>query len=129
MPYRCTGILERRATWTFSSAPRVRTPLGSITPSSPSAPRSRPSVSEADFQRNDVVVQLGVPPRRIDVLTEIRGVTFEEAWRGRRTVEWGSRSVAFLGLEELLRNKRACGRAKDLMDVEALEKLHHRKQP
>ncbi len=93
------------------------------------APLTTLGVSQADFQRNDVVVQLGVPPRRIDLLTEISGVTFEEAWRGRRTVAWGSRSVGFLGLEELLRNKRASGRAKDLMDVEALEKLHHRKQP
>jgi hypothetical protein len=77
-------------------------------------------LSAADFQQPDVVVQLGVPPVRVDLLTGISGVTWEEAWTGRIAGELGGVSVAFLGLSELRRNKRAVGRHKDLADLEAL---------
>ena len=66
--------------------------------------------------------QLGLPPRRIDVLTQISGVEFDEAWTGRVTVSLGNRPVGFLGREALLRNKRAAARPKDLVDVEMLER-------
>jgi hypothetical protein len=91
------------------------------------APLAAMGVTREDFVRKDVVVQIGLPPRRIDLLTEISGVSFDEAWSGRSMVAWGPRSIGFLGLEELLRNKRASGRAKDLVDIEALEKIHRRK--
>jgi hypothetical protein len=69
-----------------------------------------------------MVVQLGTPPRRIDLLTGISGLTFDEAWQSRVEVAWRGRSVAFLGLDDLLRNKRATGRKKDVLDVEELER-------
>ncbi|MCA2979510.1 MAG: hypothetical protein INH37_14630 [Myxococcaceae bacterium] len=68
--------------------------------------------------------QMGLPPRRIDILTQVSGVDFDEAWEGRTTVPVGGRPVPFLGREALLKNKRAAGRPKDLLDVELLEKLH-----
>lgn len=77
-------------------------------------------LSALDFQKPDVVVQLGHPPVRIDLLTSISGVTWAEAWAGRVTDELGDVPVAFLGLDELRRNKRAVGRHKDLADLEAL---------
>lgn len=77
-------------------------------------------LSAKDFQQPEVVVQLGVPPLRVDLLTGISGVTWDEAWGGRVPAEFGGVPVAFLGLAELRRNKRAAGRQKDLADLEAL---------
>lgn len=77
-------------------------------------------LSARDFQQPDVVIQLGVPPVRVALLTGISGVTWEEAWNGRTTGEFGGVPVAFIGLDELRRNKRATGRHKDLADLEAL---------
>jgi hypothetical protein len=66
------------------------------------------------------VIQFGRPPNRIDLLSSIDGVTFEEAWDTRLEVEFaggGNLTVAILSLEKLLQNKRASGRPKDLDDV------------
>lgn len=67
---------------------------------------------------------LGRKPWRIDVLTQIDGVTFPEVWRGRVEAAFVSASLPAIGLAELLRNKRAAGRPKDLSDVASLE-AHH----
>ena len=69
--------------------------------------------------RPDQVVQFGLPPRRIDILTSIR-VAFEEAWAGRVNHDVGGRAVPFLGRADLVRNKKSSGRTKDLADLEAL---------
>jgi hypothetical protein len=84
------------------------------------APLAVMGVSLADFLREDQVVQIGLPPRRIDVLTSISGVPFEEAWTGRVTHEVAGMAIPFLGRACLVANKRASGRAKDLADLEAL---------
>jgi hypothetical protein len=73
-----------------------------------------------DFQRADTVVQLGLPPVRVDLLTGITGVSWEDAWAGRVDGELGTVPAAFIGLAELRRNKRATGRHRDLADLEAL---------
>jgi len=80
-------------------------------------------VTVADFSHPGTVYQIGLPPRRIDILTKIDGVEFEEAWAGRRVETVDGLALAFLGRAELLKNKRATGRTKDLADVEALEAL------
>jgi hypothetical protein len=64
---------------------------------------------------------IGRKPRRIDMLTEIDGVTFEECWNGRTEAEFEPASIPVIGLAELIKNKRASGRAKDLGDLERLE--------
>jgi hypothetical protein len=74
----------------------------------------------ADFDTPGKVVQLGIAPNRIDLLTRIDGVSFDEAWSGRVTGRFGTESVPFLGRRELLANKRAVGRLQDLADIEAL---------
>ena len=77
-------------------------------------------VTSADFARPGVVLQIGVPPGRIDVLTELTGLEFGDAWRSRESGRFGSLTVDFLGRDDFIRNKRATGRAKDLGDIEGL---------
>jgi hypothetical protein len=73
-----------------------------------------------DFQKLNYVVQLGSPPIRIDIVTSITGVTWEEADGGKQTGLYGNVPVCFLGREQYITNKRATGRKKDLADLEAL---------
>ena len=78
-------------------------------------------IEMSDFERPTTVVQLGLPPHRIDVLTGISGVPdFEEAWADRVTQSVRGREIPFIGRDTLVRNKRASGRTKDLADLEAL---------
>lgn len=73
-----------------------------------------------DFSSPDKVVQLGVPPVRIDLITAITGVSWQEAFAGRVPGTYGDIPVYFLGRNEFVANKRAVGRKKDLADLEAL---------
>jgi len=83
-----------------------------------------------DFQSPDNVVQLGVPPVRIDLLTSLTGVDWNEAAAGRVPGRYGKVPVAYLGRSQLIANKRAIGRLKDLADIEALgEQVSHRLPP
>ena len=84
------------------------------------APLAAMGVTRVDLLRPDQVVQIGLPPRRIDVLTGVTGLTFDEAWKNRLVHEVDGLPLAFLGRAELVRNKRATGRAKDRADLEAL---------
>jgi hypothetical protein len=84
------------------------------------APLDELSVSITDFTREDLVVQFGVPPYRIDILTGLSGVTFDEAWAQRIESPLEGVRVPFIGRDDLIRNKRAAGRLKDLSDVESL---------
>lgn len=74
-----------------------------------------------DFSTPGRIVQLGVAPNRVDLITAIDGVTFAEAWTGRVEGHFGAQPVSYLGRQELLRNKRAAGRPQDLADIDALE--------
>jgi hypothetical protein len=73
-----------------------------------------------DFQIPNSVVQLGVPPVRIDIITSITGVTWVEANMGKSEGTYGDVPVYFLGREQYIANKRAIGRKKDLADLESL---------
>jgi hypothetical protein len=79
-------------------------------------------VSEFDFATPGVTFQIGVSPLRIDILTEISGVTFADAWEDRSMHPFGPFTIAFLGKRTLIRNKRATARPKDLADLDSLEK-------
>lgn len=74
----------------------------------------------ADFLQQDMTIQMGFEPVRIDILTGISGVTFEEAWRDRTSGQLDGLPVMFLSREHLLRNKRASGRMKDKLDISEL---------
>lgn len=64
---------------------------------------------------------IGVPPTRLDILKSISGVTFAEAWRGRVSARFEGKPVPIIGLDAYVKNKRASGRAKDLLDLALLE--------
>lgn len=78
------------------------------------------ALKAGDFER-DSVVQLGHPPRRIDLLTNIDGVEFSECWPRREQVMLGGVSLPIIGLLDFKQNKKASGRLKDLADLDALD--------
>jgi hypothetical protein len=86
------------------------------------APLTANGVGAADFAREGTVYQIGLPPRRIDVLTQISGLGFDEAWASRIAVGVDGRRVYVIGREALLKNKTSAGRPKDLADVARLKK-------
>ena len=78
------------------------------------------AVSQEDFARKDQVVQLGVAPNRIDILTVLSGVSFEEAWSSREYGTIGGLSAPFISRALLKQNKLATGRPQDLADLDHL---------
>jgi hypothetical protein len=111
---RGTGDLDVWVDATPDNAARVMRALTAF-----GAPKQ--DLSEADFARPGVTYQIGVPPGRIDLLTELSGVTFAEAWPARVIGAFGEIEVGFIGREAFIRNKRATGRPKDLVDIDGLE--------
>lgn len=73
-----------------------------------------------DFQDQNKVIQLGLPPVRIDIITSISGVTWEDADATKESGLFGDVSVSYIGRKQFIINKRATGRKKDLADLEAL---------
>jgi hypothetical protein len=76
--------------------------------------------NEPDFVRIGNVIQLGVPPVRIDIMTSITGVDWEKAQTNKVAGDYGGTAVYFLGKKEYISNKKAVGRKKDLADIEAI---------
>ena len=81
------------------------------------------NVTARDFDHPDIVLQIGVAPRRIDILTRIDGVSWEEAAPHVISENCNGLSIPVIGLEDLVRNKRASGRPKDEADAAALARL------
>jgi hypothetical protein len=80
----------------------------------------------ADLTVDDLAVpgtifQIGIAPNRVDIITSIDAVTFDEAWPRRVPSTYGGVRIALLSIDDLLTNKRAAGRKQDLLDVERLE--------
>jgi len=76
-----------------------------------------------DLTRPDTIFQIGVIPCRVDILTSISGVEFDAAWPGRLQLDIEGLTVPCIGRSELLANKRAAGRPKDLADLALLESV------
>jgi len=110
---RATGDLDIWVEPTAENARRVMKALESY-----GAPTSQ--VSEADFSKPGVVLQLGISPRRVDILTELTELNFPEAWQSRVCQSLGTVEAGFLGWDCLIANKRATGRPQDLADLQAL---------
>jgi hypothetical protein len=87
------------------------------------APLSTFEVSESDFATYDGILQIGLPPRRIDIINRATGITFAEAIADGQTFEVEGRAIPIIGREALLKNKRATGRDQDIADVKALESI------
>jgi len=77
-------------------------------------------LTKRDFQSPDKVVQLGVPPVRIDIMTSLTGVSWEEAFLGRKAGKYGDIQVHYIGRDQFVANRHAMGRKRDLADLEAL---------
>ena len=110
---RATGDLDVWIDATPDNAVRVMRALAAF-----GAPLG--DVTSGDFSRPGVVFQIGVPPGRIDLLTQLSGVEFADAWPGREEGRFGDITVDFIGRDSFVRNKRATGRTKDLGDIEGL---------
>lgn len=112
---RATGDLDVWIETSGDNATRVWEALASF-----GAPIDAAGLSQSDLEQPDRVIQIGLPPRRIDVMTEISGVRFADAWEARVVHAVEGLSVPFIGRDHLVQNKRATGRAKDLADLEEL---------
>lgn len=77
-------------------------------------------LSREDLTRPGTLFQIGVPPLRIDILTAVDGVTFDDAWGARLQTYFGDQPAPVLSRDHLIKNKRASGRSQDLADVERL---------
>lgn len=73
-----------------------------------------------DLENENKVIQLGVPPVRIDIITSISGVTWNDASSSKVTGQYGDVPVHYIGLDQLIKNKKSIGRKKDMADLEAL---------
>jgi hypothetical protein len=92
------------------------------------APVAAAGLTVDDLMRKETVYQIGRPPRRIDILTDISGIDFDAAWQRRVESEWRGHRVGVLGFDDLLANKRATGRPRDLADVHELENLRRARE-
>lgn len=81
----------------------------------------RHGLTEADLQTEGTIYQVGVPPNRVDVITVVDGVRFEDAWRDRASVEIEGLHIPVIGRVHLILNKRTVGRPQDLLDADLLE--------
>ncbi len=83
-------------------------------------------ITRDDLNSPNKVVQLGAKPNRIDLITSITGLDFDQAWMNRVQGSLDGIPVSYISLEDLIRNKEATGRAKDLGDAEELKKRRPR---
>lgn len=112
---RATGDIDIWIEASPENADRVWQALGQF-----GAPMESLGIARGDLAEADMVVQLGLPPRRIDLLTGLSGLKFEEAWVDRVVHEVGTLRIPFISRASLIINKRETGRLKDLADLEAL---------
>ena len=110
---RATGDLDVWVDATPANATRVMRALAAF-----GAPME--AIAESDLASPGITYQIGVAPRRIDILTELTGVTFDDAWHARVRHPFADIEVDFIGRDHFVQNKRATGRAKDLVDIDGL---------
>lgn len=80
------------------------------------------NVTEADFLEKNFITQLGYEPLRIDILNDLDGVAFEEAWKNKKVVDISGVNINFIGYSELLKVKAKAGRPQDIADISMLMK-------
>ena len=116
---RATGDIDLWVRPTAENAERAFRALAEF-----GAPLERVDIN--DFATPGMVMQFGVEPGRVDVITEIEAVTFDEAYAERKVVRMEHVDMPVIGREHLLRNKRAVGRPQDLADASRLEEAAKR---
>jgi hypothetical protein len=107
-PHLPTNTMRELSTWRSGSRPETDNP-------------SLHHIEERDFETPETVFQVGVAPRRIDILTTIDAVDFDTAWSERDEVEIAGLRVPVISRHHLLQNKKATGRARDQADALWLE--------
>jgi len=118
---RATKDLDVLVRASRANAARVYKALASF-----GAPLGLFEVAESDFAIYDGVLQIGLPPRRIDILNRADGITFDEAIHAHESFDVEGRRIPVIGLAALLKNKRAAAREQDLADLKALEAIDRR---
>ncbi len=113
---RATKDLDILVEATVDNAQRVYAALAAF-----GAPLSAFEVGVEDFASYDGILQLGLPPVRIDIINRADGITFAEAVADGNSFEIDGCEIPVIGLAALLKNKRAAGRAQDIADVKALQ--------
>lgn len=81
-------------------------------------------ITETTFCQKDIIFQIGVAPRRVDIITYIDGINFAEAYTAREEIELDGLNVPFISKADLIKNKKATGREKDRLDATTLENSH-----
>lgn len=85
------------------------------------------NINPNDFLEPDSVLQIGIEPNRIDILTDIDGLSFKEAWENKQAVEFDDIQAFSLEINDLIKNKEASNRAKDKLDLVQLKELNKNK--
>jgi len=80
-------------------------------------------MKKSDFLQKGIITQIGYPPLRIDILNEIDGVNFTEAYPNKLIIDVDGLAVNYIGLDDLIRNKQVSGRKQDIADISELNKL------
>ena len=114
---RSTGDIDFWVRPTPDNAARVWNALASF-----GAPMAEIAVE--DFSTPGIVFQIGIAPQRIDVMTSISGVDFDDAWPDRLVADLDGLRADVIGREQLLQNKVASGRPKDVVDADILRSDH-----
>lgn len=84
-------------------------------------------LEKIDFLQKGGITQIGYPPLRIDILNEIDGVNFKEAYTNKLIIDIEGLPVNYIGLDDLITNKQVSGRKQDISDVNALNKIKKKK--
>jgi hypothetical protein len=80
-------------------------------------------LNEIDFLQKGGITQIGYPPLRIDILNEIDGIAFKEAYPNKLIIDVEGLPVNYIGLDDLIKNKQASGRRQDITDISELNKM------
>lgn len=80
-------------------------------------------LSKDDFLETGGITQIGYPPLRIDILNEIDGVTFDDAYKNKLIIDVNDMMINYIGLDDLIKNKTASGRSQDITDIKTLKKI------
>lgn len=86
------------------------------------------NLNKDDFMNSENIIQLGMPPNRIDLLVDVEGADFQDCFNERKEIEVDDLSINFIGLRHLIRVKKATGRLQDLADAEQLEKINEKQK-
>lgn len=81
-------------------------------------------LAETDFSQKNKIIQLGYEPVRVDIITSIEGSSFKQIWKNKKISQYGKQKVFFIGINELIKTKKASTRKQDKLDLDILLQLN-----